>query len=231
MAEDLSIAIGDTLKYFSVCLYKEINKKMIPERKKFFRNKTIIKYKNTIKYWAHYYDIPPELIAGVIYNEMPKIDDFWDIILDEETDSFYNSYNIALDLLKVFIGEEGMKKIPFEKKYNTVGPAQASENSARKELINLLPEDEKELVRNLTKEQLRVMLYDIHVAIKYIALVLAKVKKQKYPNKKTSELSDKEMFEIIKQWNSKKSMPFLESYPESFLTMLPTIRYFLREGF
>ena len=231
MAEDLSIVIGDTLKYFSICLYKDINKKMIPELKKFYRNRTIIKYKRSIKYWANNYDIPPELIAGVIYNEMPKISDEFEKELDKNLDAFYNVKNNLIDTMKSFIEEDTLKKLYLEKSYNTIGPAQASENSSRKELMNLLPEEEQYYVNNLTKEQLRILLYDTNVAIRYIALVLAKVKKQKYPNKKASDLSDKDMFEIIKQWNSKKSAPFLESYPQSFLTMLPTIRYFLKEGF
>lgn len=178
-------------------------------KKKLFRDYFVITYKNQIKYWANVYDIPPELIAGVIYNECPRVsDDF-----DQEN----------IDKLSELLYYLGIKSTDA-----TLGPIQASEKNVRKELLNLSNNDEKFLIENLSREELKALLYQPTFCIRYVAMVLAKVKRHKYPKKTQNALTENDMAMIIKNWNKNERGLFSRSYSDAFKIMLPHIRKMIK---
>ena len=194
--------------------FEEFYRNFYITRVKYQRNVLIIQNKRTIKYWAKSYDIPPEIIAGILLMECPRFIEFIDEQLDKDIEVFYAILN------KIF---------PDNKRDITIGPAQVSETTARKEFNRLLDDNEKVLLEDMDRNQLKTLLYDINFSIRYIAMVMGNKKKEIFPKIKAEFINDSQMERLVKQWNSNPGPFPYPNYAATFKVMLPNIRILLKE--
>lgn len=180
-----------------------------------YRTPLIVKYRSDIIYWADHYNVPPEMVAGILFMEHPRIDDYWEPKIDFISGLGYDLVNL----------------LPFTKdKRPTVGPAQISAISATKEMALYLPKNELDFYESFAKLSMadkEEKLRDPRFAIRYVAFIMWKTKVyiKKYGDKRPCNLTTNQKAEIIRQWNSNNGIN--SSYPNYAGTVI-ALQYYLR---